>query len=72
MPGGLGGRDVAERALRLRPAIKVLYMSGYAQNSIVHNGRLDPGVHLLSKPFRRRDLAAKLREVLQERPADKG
>ena len=64
LPGSLSGRDVAARARSLAPGMKVLYMSGYTENAIVHHGRLDPGVHLLSKPFRRSDLARKLREVL--------
>ena len=64
LPGSLSGRDVAARARLIAPEMKVLYMSGYTENAIVHHGRLDPGVHLLSKPFRRSDLARKLREVL--------
>lgn len=54
----------AEAAIALRPDLKVLYTSGYTQHAIVHHGRLDPGVQLLSKPYRRYDLALKLRSVL--------
>ena len=64
MPGGLTGRDLAENAKQLKPSIKVLYTSGYTQDAIVHHGRLDAGVHLLSKPYRLRDLAGKVRAVL--------
>ena len=64
MPGGMNGRELAEMARVLRPALPVLFTSGYTENAIVHHGRLDPGVHLLAKPYRRRDLAAKLRLVL--------
>ncbi|MEQ8515368.1 MAG: response regulator [Chromatocurvus sp.] len=64
MPGGMNGRELAESVGRLRPDLKVLYTSGYTENAIVHQGRLDPGVELLSKPYRRRDLAAKVRKVL--------
>ena len=65
MPG-MGGRELAEQARVLQPRLKVLYTSGYTENSIVHHGRLDPGVHLLSKPYRRADLANKVRKVLDE------
>jgi CheY-like chemotaxis protein len=63
MPG-MGGRELAERALSLRPRLRVLFTSGYTENAIVHNGRLDQGVELLSKPYDRDVLAAKLRRVL--------
>ena len=64
IPGGMGGRALADAARRLRPGIRVLFTSGYTENSIVHNGKLDPGVELLSKPYRRDQLASKLRKVL--------
>ena len=64
MPGGMGGRELADAARKLRPSLKVLFTSGYTENSIVHQGRLDPGVKLLNKPYRREQLAAKIREVL--------
>ena len=56
--------EVAQEAQRLRPGLPVLYTSGYTENAIVHHGRLDPGVHLLSKPYRREDLARRLRDVI--------
>ncbi|MCC5976587.1 MAG: PAS domain S-box protein [Salinarimonas sp.] len=64
MPGGMGGRELADAARTLRPDLKVLFTSGYTENSIVHNGRLDDGVDLLSKPYRREQLALKVRKVL--------
>jgi PAS domain S-box-containing protein len=64
MPGGMTGRTLAERARQRRPQLKTLFTSGYTENSIVHQGKLDPGVNFLSKPFRRQDLALKVREVL--------
>ena len=64
MPHGMSGRDLAEQAAVLRPALKVLFTSGYAENALVHHGRLDPGVQLIAKPYHRRDLALKLRAVL--------
>lgn len=64
MPGGIGGRALADAARAIKPDIKVLFTSGYTENSIVHDGRLDPGVQLLSKPYRRDQLALKVRKVL--------
>jgi CheY-like chemotaxis protein len=69
MPGGITGRRLAEEAMRERPGLRVLFTSGYTENSIVHHGRLDPGVNLLSKPYKKRDLARKVREVLDAAPA---
>ncbi|MCK6451135.1 MAG: PAS domain S-box protein [Alphaproteobacteria bacterium] len=72
MPGGLNGRQLAAEVRRILPDVKVLYTSGYTENAIVHQGRLDPGVELLNKPYRRADLARKLRKVLDApaRPPD--
>lgn len=64
MPGGMSGKQLAEQVRQIAPDIKVLYTSGYTENSIVHHGRLDPGVHLLQKPYRSDRLAYKVREVL--------
>ena len=66
MPGGMTGREVADAARRLRPRLRVLFMSGYTENAIVHGGRLDPDARLLSKPYRLRDLAAKVRAALTD------
>ncbi|MGB3201035.1 MAG: PAS domain-containing protein [Nodosilinea sp.] len=66
MPGGMSGRELGDAARRLRPDLKILYTSGYSEQAIVHNGRLDPGVKLLGKPYRRADLAQKVRNVLDE------
>lgn len=67
MPGGLNGRQLADEALKVRPDLKVLFTSGYSENAIVHHGRLDAGVELLSKPYRLQELAAKVRKVLEDR-----
>jgi PAS domain S-box-containing protein len=67
MPGSMNGRQLAEATRELRPSIKILFTSGYTENAIVHHGRLDRGVHLLNKPYRRQELAAKVRKVLNER-----
>jgi CheY-like chemotaxis protein len=72
MPGGLNGRELAEAVRARHPGIRVLYTSGYTDNAIVHHGRLDPGVHLLAKPYRREELARRLRQVLDANPPDAG
>jgi CheY-like chemotaxis protein len=64
LPGGMNGRQLADEAQRRRAGLKVLFMSGYARNAIVHHGRLDPGVELIVKPFTYAGLAAKVRRVL--------
>ncbi len=64
LPGGMNGRQLAEAARLRRPDLKVLYTTGYARNAIVHDGRLDPGVQLITKPFTYAVLAGRLRDVL--------
>ncbi|WCS23799.1 CHASE3 domain-containing protein [Methylobacterium sp. NMS14P] len=64
LPGKVRGRELAERVQALRPEVRVVFMSGYTENSIVHHGRLDDGVHLVAKPFKREQLARKVAEVL--------
>jgi signal transduction histidine kinase/ActR/RegA family two-component response regulator len=64
MPGGMSGRELADAAIQLRPNLKVLYTSGFPENSITHQGRLNPGIQLLAKPYLRADLAAQLRRAL--------
>ena len=63
LPGGMNGRQLADAALRRRPRLKVLFTTGYARNAIVHQGRLDPGVEVVFKPFTYSDLAVKIRLV---------
>jgi len=68
MPGPISTRELVRRAQNLRPGLRVLYTSGYTQNAIVHNGTLDAGANLLSKPYRKNDLARRLRSVLEGAP----
>ena len=63
MPG-FSGRELADRACKRMPSLKVLYTTGYARNAIVHNGILDAGTNLLTKPFSIEELAAKVRAML--------
>jgi signal transduction histidine kinase len=67
LPGGMNGRQLADAARRLRPELKILYTTGYARNAIVHQGRLDPGVELINKPFTYASLAARIRAVLDQK-----
>jgi signal transduction histidine kinase len=60
----VNGRTLADEAQRRHPNLKVLFMTGYTRNAVVHNGMLDSGVHLLSKPFTIEQLAAKVRSIL--------
>ncbi|MDT8428920.1 MAG: PAS domain-containing protein [Pseudomonadales bacterium] len=64
LSGEKNGRELADIACSQHPDLKVLYTSGYTENAIVHQGRLDPGIELLSKPFRRQELAARIRKLL--------
>lgn len=64
IPGGMSGRELADEVARLRPGVKVLYTSGYTDNAIVHHGKLDDGVLLLTKPYRRNQLAEMIRKAL--------
>lgn len=61
---GLNGRQLADQASQLRPDLKVLFTTGYTRNAIVHNGRLDDGVSLITKPFTFDGLASKVRKML--------
>ena len=69
LPGGMTGRQLADEAALRRPGMKVLYTSGYTDNAIVHQGRLDPGVLLLSKPYRKSKLADMIRRALKAEAA---
>jgi PAS domain S-box-containing protein len=64
MPGAMNGRQLAREVKRIRPDIKVLYTSGYTENAVIHHGRLDSGVLLLVKPYRKTDMASMIRTAL--------
>ncbi len=68
MPGGMNGRQLAEAARSLRPELPVLFTSGYTDEAVLDRGRSDAApAHLLHKPYRRTELAAKVRLVLAQR-----
>jgi nitrogen-specific signal transduction histidine kinase len=64
MPGAMNGRQLADTIQQQRPELKVLYTSGYTENAIIHHGRLDSGVLLLAKPYRKSDLARMIRRAV--------
>jgi CheY-like chemotaxis protein len=64
LPGSINGRMLANKARQKSPNLPVLYTTGYTRNAIVHQGRLDPDVELLNKPYTQQDLARKVREML--------
>jgi len=64
MPGGVNGRQLADEAVKRRPGLKVLVTTGYTRNAIIHQGRLDPGVNLIGKPYGFADLSARVRAIL--------
>ena len=71
LPGGMSGADLATKARALRPNLKVLFTTGYARDAIVHHGRLDSGVELITKPFAYAELAARVRDLIDaEVPRD--
>lgn len=65
LPGGMNGRELAGEVKKLRPDLPVLYATGYTRNAIIHHGRLDTDVDLLTKPFTTEALARKVRQVIE-------
>jgi PAS domain S-box-containing protein len=67
LPGGMNGMEIAEKAKGIQPGIKILYTTGYAENSLDHQGRQGPDKTLVNKPYRRKDLLTKVRTVLDSK-----
>jgi PAS domain S-box-containing protein len=67
LPGGMNGRQLADEARKRRPDLRVLFTTAYARNAIVHDGRLDPGVELITKPYTQAALAGRLRDIIDAR-----
>jgi PAS domain S-box-containing protein len=68
LPGGMNGRQMADAALVRRPGLQVLFITGYAENSLIGNGRLQPGMQILTKPFAVETLAMRIRDLMTMRP----
>jgi PAS domain S-box-containing protein len=66
LPGGMNGKELADKARKHRPGLKVLFITGYAENAAITNGHLDPGMHVLSKPFPMDKLATRIRSIIEE------
>jgi CheY-like chemotaxis protein len=64
LPGGLNGRQVADAARKLRPELKVLFITGYAENAVLSHGHIDAGMHVLTKPFSMEVLANRVKGLL--------
>ena len=64
LPGGMNGRQVADAARVTRPKLKVLFITGYAENAVLNHGHLDPGMHVLTKPFAMETLASRIKELI--------
>jgi len=64
LPGGMNGRQVADAARLLRPGLKVLFITGYAENAVVGNGHLEPNMAIMTKPFNVADLANRVRDLI--------
>ncbi len=67
LPGGMNGRQMADAARIDRPDLKVLFITGYAENAVVGNGHLDPGMHVMTKPFAMEALGSRIRELIEAR-----
>jgi PAS domain S-box-containing protein len=64
LPGGMNGRQVADAGRALRPGLKVLFITGYAENAVLSHGHLDPGMHVMTKPFAMDALASRIKELI--------
>ena len=65
LPGGMNGRQVADAARQLRPGLKVLFITGFAENAVLSHGHLEPGMHVTTKPFAMDALAIRIRELIR-------
>jgi CheY-like chemotaxis protein len=66
LPGGLNGRQLADAGAHMRPGLKIMFITGYAENAVVGNGQLSPGMHVLTKPFAMDVLAARIKGIISQ------
>ena len=64
LPGGMNGRQMADAARLMRPDFKVLFITGFAENAVVGNGHLAPGMHVMTKPFAMEALASRIKALI--------
>ncbi len=64
LPGGMNGRQMADAARTMRPHLKTLFITGYAENAVIGNGQLERGMHVLTKPFAMEELAGKIKGII--------
>ena len=69
LPGGMNGRQVADARRAVRPGLKVLFITGYAENAVLSHGHLDPGMHVLTKPFAMEALASRVKDLILGGPS---
>ncbi|BCI72792.1 hypothetical protein SPKIRA_36220 [Sphingomonas paucimobilis] len=65
LPGGMNGRQMADAARVTRPDLKVLFITGFAQNAAVGNGQLEPGMHVMTKPFAMEAMATRIKALIE-------
>ncbi|GAC1575818.1 MAG: hypothetical protein NVS3B5_07050 [Sphingomicrobium sp.] len=66
LPGGMNGRQVADAARVNRPELKILFITGFAENAVIGRGRLDSGMFVLTKPFQMEMLAERVRDIIEQ------
>jgi DNA-binding response OmpR family regulator len=69
LPGGLNGRQMADAARQRRPDLRVLFITGYAENAALGDGHLEPGMHVLTKPFAMDVLASRIKSIITTKSA---
>jgi PAS domain S-box-containing protein len=66
LPGGMNGRQVADAAITVRPGLKVLFITGYAENAVLKHGQLEAGMHVLTKPFSVEELGRRIKNLVED------